>query len=145
VFGEAVTGGYLPLGGVVAGARVAAAAPAAAGGHAACCAAALKTIEILEGERLLDRGRELEHELEAALAPLADHPLVTAVRAGVGTVAEVELDRVVSPSHVGRLARGRGGGVRPRAPSVAVAPPLTASPAHFRLVATALGDALDEL
>jgi putrescine aminotransferase len=145
VFGESVTGGYLPLGGVLAGARVDGVASAAAGGHAACCAAALKTIEILEGEGLLQRGREREHELEAALAPLADHPLVTRVRAGIGTMAEVELDPLAAPSRVHRLARERGVLVRPLATTIAVAPPLTASPTHFRLVAAALGDALDEL
>jgi putrescine---pyruvate transaminase len=145
VFGESVTGGYLPLGGVLAGASVGGAPPAAAGGHAACCAAALKTIEILEAEGLLHQGRDREHELEAALAPLAANPLVTGVRAGVGTVAEVELVPLAAPSHVHRLARERGVLVRPLATSIAVAPPLTASPTHFRLVAAALGDALGEL
>jgi adenosylmethionine-8-amino-7-oxononanoate aminotransferase len=145
VFGESVTGGYLPLGGVLAGARIRAAAPAAAGGHAACCAAALKTIEILEGEHLLDRGRKLEQHLEAALSPLAAHPLVAAVRAGVGIVGDVELDPAVAPSQLERLARERGVLVHPLATSIAIAPPLTASPAHFHRVAAALGDALDEL
>jgi putrescine---pyruvate transaminase len=145
VFGESVTGGYLPLGGVLVAPRVRASAAPAALGHAACCAAALTTIEILEGERLLQRGGELEQELAAALAPLGAHPLVTAVRAGVGTVGDIGLDPVVSPSLLHRLARDRGVLVGACARSVAVAPPLTASPAHFRRVASALGDALDEL
>jgi putrescine---pyruvate transaminase len=148
VFGESVTGGYLPLGGVLVGARVAAAGwrdDGAAGGHAACCAAALKTIEIMEDEGLVYRGRELEDELDEAIAPLRAHPLVAGVRSGVGTLAAVELDPVVAPSDVHRLARDRGVLVRPLATSIAVAPPLTATPAHFRLIAGALAEALGEL
>jgi putrescine aminotransferase len=149
VFGESVTGGYLPLGGVLVGADVAAASAgcgdAVAGGHAASCAAALKTIEILEGERLLERGRELEDELHEALAPLRAHPLVSAVRGGVGTVAGIELDALAAPSRVQRLARERGVLVNPLATSIAVAPPLTATRVHFRRIAAALAEALDEL
>jgi adenosylmethionine-8-amino-7-oxononanoate aminotransferase len=92
-FAKGVTAGYLPLGGVVVSGEVAAPFFEAPGGpmlrhgatyagHPTVCAAALEVMDIYERENLLVRGRELEQPLLDALAPLADHPAVTAVRGG---------------------------------------------------------------
>ena len=160
VFAKGVTSGYLPLGGVVASGRVAEPfwSSASAGvfrhgatysGHATCCAAALANLDILERDRLLARGQELEGDLLAALAPLADHPLVAEVRGGTGLLAAVELDAVFldrhpdATAHVARLARDVGVLVRPLACALAVSPPLTVQPDHFTLIAEALTHAFD--
>jgi putrescine aminotransferase len=160
LFAKGVTSGYLPLGGLVASGRVA--EPfwgrgaqafrhgATYAGHPACCAAALANLAILESEGLVSRGREMEADLLAALAPLADHPLVAEVRGGVGTLAAIELEaeglaeRPKAPLELGRQVRERGVIVRPLGSSLAVSPPLTATPAHFELVTEALSAALDE-
>ena len=43
-------------------------------------------------EDIIPRGRELEGPLAEALAPLASHPAVAEVRAGLGLLAAVQLD-----------------------------------------------------
>ena len=75
-FAKGVTSGYLPLGGVVVGAKVAAPfwedgawfrhGPTYSG-HPTVCAAAMANLDIIEREGLLDRGRELEDEIASAL------------------------------------------------------------------------------
>ena len=81
-FAKGVTSGYLPLGGVVVGAKVAAPfwedgawfrhGPTYSG-HPTVCAAAMANLDIIEREGLLDRARELEDEIASALRPLGDH------------------------------------------------------------------------
>jgi adenosylmethionine-8-amino-7-oxononanoate aminotransferase len=161
-FAKGVTSGYLPLGGLMVDGRVAEpfwgstdAPPfrhgATYAGHAACCAAALANLDILENERLIPRGRELEGELLAALAALDDHPLSGGARGGVGLLAAVELDAGLLTSRPGAvseafaLMRERGVLVRALPSSIAVSPPLTATPEHFALITEALAESLDVL
>ena len=103
VFAKGITSGYVPLGGVIVGARVADPfwnGPDAGvwrhgytySGHATATAAAHPNLDILEREGLLARALELEHELPETLGPLAGHELVSEVRAGLGVVAAVQLD-----------------------------------------------------
>ena len=78
-FAKGVTSGYVPLGGVIAGARVRAPfwdepVPGAVfrhgytySGHAAACAAAMANLDILEREDLIGRVRILEPVLASAL------------------------------------------------------------------------------
>jgi putrescine aminotransferase len=162
VFAKGVTSGYQPLGGVVVSGRVAEPFWSAPGspvlrhgptyaGHPACCAAALVNLDILERAGLLTRGRELEGDLLAALAALADEPRVAEVRGGVGMMAAVELDPELlaadgkAVARVAMAARQRGVLVRPLGSSLAVSPPLTATPEQFELITDALARALDEL
>ncbi len=162
VFAKGVTSGYLPLGGTVISERIAEPFWAAPGspvfrhgatyaGHATCCVAALTNLDLLERDDLLARGRELEGDLLAALAPLREHPLVVEVRGGVGTMAAVELSGELLKARPGavqeafRAAREEGVLVRPLASSLAVSPPLTATPEHFKLIAQAMSSALDAL
>jgi putrescine aminotransferase len=160
-FAKGVTSGYLPLGGVIVGARVsepffAPGAPvfrhgATYAGHAACCAAALANLAIMEREDLIRRGADLEQDLFAALLPLAQSPLVAEVRGGVGTMAAVELapdllERDPSAmAQVAAIARRHGVIVRSLGRGIAVSPPLTATPEHFAMIATAVEEALSEM
>jgi putrescine---pyruvate transaminase len=157
-FAKGVTSGYLPLGGVVVSQRVSEpfwrpGAPmfrhgATYAGHAACCAAALANIEILEREDLIRRGKDHEQDLLAALAPFAHSPLVAEVRGGVGMMAALELAPELLSKDTGAVAtlaanaRKAGVIVRTLGRGIAVSPPLTATPEHFGLIATAVGDAL---
>ncbi len=162
IFAKGVTSGYLPLGGVIVSGRVAEPFFAAPGGptfrhgatyagHATCCAAAMANLDVLESEGLLPRGRELEGDLLAALAPLADHPLVGEVRAGTGLMAAVALapdvlaDRPGGPARLAMGARAAGVLVRPLAAGVALSPPLTVTPEHLELAGQALATALEAM
>lgn len=101
-FAKAVTSGYLPLGGVIAGPRVRRPfwdepRPGAVfrhgytySGHATACAAAMANLDIIEREDLLGRVRTLEPVLARELGRLADEPLVGEVRT-VGLTGAVEL------------------------------------------------------
>jgi len=160
-FAKGVTSGYLPLGGVIASGEVA--EPfwdrrgnalrhgATYAGHPACCAAGLANLDILEHGGLIERGRTLEGELADALAPLAGHPLVAEVRAGVGLLGAVELTADLLarlPSAVTdlqMLARQRGVLLRPLAKALAVSPPLTVRPEQLREIGSVFAVGLDEL
>jgi adenosylmethionine-8-amino-7-oxononanoate aminotransferase len=158
-FAKGVTSGYLPLGGVVVSDEVAGpffepGGPmlrhgATYAGHPTCCAAALAVLDIYESEGLLSRGQELERPLADALAPLADHPAVSEVRAGLGLLAAVQLAPEVlerDPAAVARVAQGaREAGVlvRPLLGAVAVSPPLTVEQEHLDLLAEGIRAGLD--
>jgi putrescine aminotransferase len=159
-FAKGVTSGYLPLGGVVAHGRVAEPFWARPGnflrhgatysGHPACCAAGLVNIDLLENG-LLERGRTMEGELAAALEPLAAHPLVAEVRAGLGLLGAVQLDAGLlerlptAVADLQMLVRRHGVLVRPLAGAVAVSPPLTIEAPQLREIGDAVASGLDEL
>ncbi len=101
-FAKAVTSGYVPLGGVIAGPRIRSPfwdepIPGAVfrhgytySGHATACAAAMANLDILEREDLLGRVRALEPVLAREMGRLLAAPLVGEVRT-VGLTAAVEL------------------------------------------------------
>src|SRR5262249_56177229 len=97
-FEKGSTSGFLPMGGVIAARRVW--EPFWQGGvifrqgytysgHAAVASACLANLDILEQEALPARALELETQLADALAPLADHLLVSEVRAGTALMPPV--------------------------------------------------------
>src|SRR4051794_9457507 len=146
-FAKGVTAGQLPLGGVVVSGAVAApffegpGGPmlrhgATYAGHPTCCVAALTALDIYERENLIPRGRELEQPLADALAPLADHPAVAEVRAGIGLLGAVQLSPAAlehepgAVAKVSRTAREAGVLVRPLLGAIAVSPPLVVEPEH---------------
>ena len=99
-FAKGITSGYMPLGGVIISdhiRQVLYEQPATTkfmhaftySGHATCCAVGLANLDILEGEGLVERGAALGEQLQAGIAPLADHPAVKEVR-GLGMMAAVE-------------------------------------------------------
>jgi len=80
-FAKGVTSGYQPLGGVITGQAINSALTAdptfflrhgyTYSGHATVCAAALKNIEIMKRENLLERARQIGQRIESGLAALS--------------------------------------------------------------------------
>jgi putrescine aminotransferase len=109
-------------------------------GHPTCCAAANVALDIYEREQLIPRALELEGTLAAALAPLAAHPLVGEVRAGLGLLAGIDLAGAVLSEHPGapgqwqRACRDAGLLVRPLPQGIAVSPPLVADASEIALI-----------
>src|ERR1039457_318187 len=101
---KGITSGYAPMGAAIAGPKVTARFQAAQGreaglnhvlsfgGHAAAAAAALKNIEIIEREGLVENSAQLGAYLLEGLCSLKKSPLVGDVR-GLGLLAAVELVR----------------------------------------------------
>src|SRR5262249_48063568 len=100
-FAKGVTSAYLPLGGMMVSEPIARAiheAPASErwmhsstyAGHPVCCAVALRTLDVLERERLVPRAGRLGQYLLDQLRTLEDLPSVGEVR-GLGLMAAVEL------------------------------------------------------
>jgi adenosylmethionine-8-amino-7-oxononanoate aminotransferase len=155
-FAKGVTSGYLPLGGVLIGRRVA--EPFWDGptgpifrhgytysGHATACAAGLANLDILEREDLLGRVRALEPVLAREMARLADAPLVGETRV-VGLTAAVELDEAVlaaspgAPEVVAAALRRHGILTRVlRGVALQVSPPFVITEEEIR----ALGDGFE--
>jgi putrescine aminotransferase len=161
-FAKGVTAGYLPLGGVVVSDEVAGPFFEAPGGpmlrhgatyagHPACCTAAMAVLDIYERDGLFERSRELEGTLAQALAPLASHPAVAEVRAGLGLLAAVQLAPEALERDTGAVAKVAQGAreagvlVRPLLGAIAMSPPLTVERAHLELLAEAIGEGLDSI
>ena len=99
-FAKGVTSGYLPLGGVLVNNRVANTIIDKGGefahgftysGHPAACAVALKNIEIIEEEKILDEVKsKTAPYLKEEWLKLADHPLVGEARIK-GLMGAIEL------------------------------------------------------
>ena len=89
-FAKAVTSGYVPLGGVLVGARVRESLESdpnfilrhgyTYSGHASACAAAMTNLDILEREGLLARALHIGERLERGLVALRDDGLIAEVR-----------------------------------------------------------------
>lgn len=62
------------------------------GGNPTACALALKNLEIMEEEKLIERSRQLGERLREEMKELADHPLVGDIR-GYGMLLGIELVR----------------------------------------------------
>ena len=99
-FAKGVTSGYLPLGGVMVGDRVAEVMIEQGGefyhgytysGHPASCAVAIENIRIMQREELIDRVRnDIGPYLQERWAKLGEHPLVGETRM-VGLMGALEL------------------------------------------------------
>ena len=136
-FAKGSTSGYLPLGGVLVAGRVAEPFWKPGGGvifrhgytysgHSATAAASHANLDIIEREGLIARGLELESELAEALAPLADHALVSEIRSGTGVMAAVQL---ADPALADRVSASRA---RSRCPDACLARRLAADLAGAR-------------
>ncbi|MDW5593449.1 aminotransferase class III-fold pyridoxal phosphate-dependent enzyme [Conexibacter stalactiti] len=160
---KGLTNGVLPVGALLVAEHVAAPFfPDAAGapvlrhgptyaGHPVCCAAALAALDVYERDDVIRRGRDLEDALAAVLRPLAEHPLVGEVRAGLGLMAAIELSEDVlraAPDAPARwVAAGREAGVlvRPLAGAIALSPPLVIEEDEIALLGTRLANSLELL
>lgn len=99
-FAKGVTSGYQPMGGVIMGPKVAGALEAdpdyffrhgyTYSGHPAGAAAAIKNIEIIEAESLVERANHVGQRLSKGLDSLVGDGLAKAVR-GVGAIWALQL------------------------------------------------------
>ena len=158
---KGITSGYLPLSGLMVGDRVADVLAEGGefyhgytySGHPVACAVALKNIEIIEREGLVEKVREETGPYMAeALGSLSDHPLVGEVRTK-GMLAAVELvkDKESHERYPDNLAsltcRGHcissGLMLRQVRDAMIASPPLTFEKSHIDELAGTLKKALD--
>jgi 4-aminobutyrate--pyruvate transaminase len=126
-------------------------------GHPVAAAVALKTLDILQRDRIVDTTAAKAPQFQARLHALGEHPLVGEAR-GTGLIGAVELvadkatKRGFDPklgvtARCAQFAQDVGLIVRALADSVAVCPPLVITPAEidvmFDRLATALNRTLD--
>jgi adenosylmethionine-8-amino-7-oxononanoate aminotransferase len=154
---KGITSGYAPLGGVLVAPRVW--QPFFSGedapifrhgvtysGHATACAVAQANLDVIEEEDLVARVATLTPQLAAAVAPLADHPLVTEVRAGVGLLAGVQLNPDVSGDAVTRHCLEDGVLLRVITNNtLQISPPFVVDADDLTRIAAAITGALDTL
>ena len=143
-FAKGVTSGYIPLGGVLVGDRIAQVLIEQGGdfnhgytysGHPVACAVALANIRLIQREKLVDKVRDdLGPYLAAHYTELARHPLVGEVQScGLMAALQIVKDKSTgqafdSSLEVGMLCRGHcfGNGLIMRAVGdrMIIAPPL---------------------
>jgi putrescine aminotransferase len=162
-FAKGVTSGYMPLGGVLVGKRVKAPfwddpIPGAVfrhgytySGHAGAAAAAMANLDIIERERLVQRVRELEPVLAAAVGRLADAPLVGEIRT-IGLTAAVAIKPEVlvadpgTPEKVIAAALRHGVASRVlRAHAVHISPPCVITETQINAMVDGIGNALEDV
>jgi len=162
-FAKAVTSGYIPLGGVMVGDRVAKVLIEKGGefnhgytysGHPVACAVALANLEIMEAEQLPQRVRgEVGDYFARRYAELGDHPLV-GMTESCGFVAGLVLvknkqtkERFSAEDAVGMICRGhcfRNGLImRAVGDRMIIAPPLTLTHAQIDELMGLIRQALD--
>lgn len=163
-FAKAVTNGYIPLGGVMVGDKVADVLLSHEGefahgltysGHPAACAAAIATLRILREQKIIETAaRELAPYFQTRLQSVRDHRIVGEVR-GLGMLGAVEL---VRDKHSGeRLApdafgavfcrnQANAGGlmVRQTGDAMIMAPPLICNHQEIDSLLEMLVKALDQ-
>ncbi len=158
---KGLTSGYAPLGAVIVSARVAdpffrdgATAVLRHGytysGHPTACAVALANLDVLEREGLIARVRQLEPVMSRTFQPLAAHPLVGAVRVGLGLLCGVDVRdaaRAARPDLLAAIvgeARARGVLLRAlRGQTLQISPPFVVTEGELTEIARVLGQALD--
>jgi putrescine aminotransferase len=162
-FAKAVTSGYIPLGGVMVGDRVAKVLIEQGGefnhgytysGHPVACAVALANLDIMEAEQLPQRVRgEVGAYFAKRYAELGDHPLV-GLAESCGFVAGLVLvknkqskERFDPADAVGMICRGhcfRNGLImRAVGDRMIIAPPLTLTYAEIDELVRLIRQALD--
>jgi putrescine aminotransferase len=162
-FAKAITNGYIPLGGVMVGDKVADVLLANEGefahgltysGHPAACAAGLETLNVMRKNNIVaTAAEEIGPYLQARLQELSDHRIVGQVR-GRGMFAGIELVRDKSSRE--RLAPDAAGAtycrntanelglmVRQTGDAMITAPPLVCSKAQINDLVEMLGQSLD--
>jgi putrescine---pyruvate transaminase len=167
-FAKGVTSGYIPLGGVLVGERVAQVLIGQGGefahgftysGHPVACAAALETIRIIEEEKLVQRvAEDTGPYLAQRFATLGDHPLVGYANS-CGFVAGLNLVRRKGPTvhgheyfdsklEVGMVCRGHmfnnGMIMRAVGDRMIIAPPLVMTRAQIDEMVALIRRCLDD-
>jgi adenosylmethionine-8-amino-7-oxononanoate aminotransferase len=156
IVAKGITSGYLPLGAVLISDRLIArlsdekadsgifANGFTYSGHPVACAAALKNIEIMERDKLLEHAREVGPYLQARLGELREIAIVGDVR-GLGLVACVECvvsreskDPIEIGARIDRHCQALGLLVRPAISMCVMSPPLIITKAQIDELVTAL-------
>ncbi len=147
-FAKGVSSGYLPVSGVIASRAVCETLEAMEGvlrtgytysGHPACAAAAIKNIEIIGDEGLVERATHIGTVAEAGLAALAGDGLIESYR-GLGGMWAAELGRDAVPARNAMLERGVI--LRPIGTALAMCPPLVITDAELGTVLDAMAEVL---
>ena len=163
-FAKAVTNGYIPLGGVMVGDRVAKVLLNHAGdfthgmtysGHPAACAAGMATLSLLrEGNIIQSTADNIAPYFQQRLQTLKDHRIVGEVR-GIGMLGAVELVRNknsrqrLAPDSAGAMycrdrANATGLMVRQTGDAMITAPPLICNHSEIDCLVDMLSKALDQ-
>jgi adenosylmethionine-8-amino-7-oxononanoate aminotransferase len=157
VIAKGITSGYAALGGVIVAPSVwspffhSPDAPifrhgVTYSGHATACAVAQANLDVIAEEDLVAQVAGLESVLARAVAPLADHPLVIEVRAGVGLLAGVQLAPEVSGDTLTRYCIEDGVLLRVITNNtIQISPPFTVGAADLERIAAAIARGLDRL
>jgi putrescine aminotransferase len=165
-FAKGITSGYVPLGGIGVSDAVREAidgVPPARrwmhaftySGHPACCAVALKNIEILEGERLVDRAATSGARMLEKLRTLEALDGVGNVR-GLGMMAAVEVvadqaTKQLFPADIGMTQRltdallDRGLYTRVAMDCICLAPPLVTTDAQIDRIVAIVGETVSSV
>lgn len=162
---KGLTSGYVPMSATLIHERIAEAIIARGGewvhgftysGHPVAAAVALKNLEILRDEKIIERVREgIGPYFQSQLRTFLDHPLVGEVR-GIGMVAALELvkDKESHALHdpslrvavqVREACFAKGLIIRAARNCMMMAPPLVISKAEVDEFIAILGQALDEV
>jgi putrescine---pyruvate transaminase len=163
-FAKAVTNGFIPLGGVMVGEKVANALLTNEGefahgltysGHPVACAAGLATLKVLQDTNLIETAAtQVAPYFQARLNELADHRIVGQVR-GEGMFAAIELvsDKgsraKLAPESAGAVycrdqANEAGLMVRQTGNAMITAPPLVCNTQEIDILVDTLVQALDK-
>lgn len=168
---KGITSGYLPLGATAVRSEIADVFRepgednhfrhvSTFGGHPAACAVALKNIEIIERDQLVDRVEELGNEILGELKACENHPHVGEVRrigflAGFEMVEDKETKEPLSGEAIGRvmsyckehgLIIGKNGDTVPGQNNVLiVAPPFITSEDDLHFIVQTIKDGLNEI
>jgi putrescine---pyruvate transaminase len=165
IFAKGVTSGYLPLSGVMLTSRVYEVMKSYGGalphgftysGHATACAVALRNLDLIEDERLVERAATTGHYLLERLESLKKHSIVGDVRglgllAGIELVADSDSKSAFDPAlgvarQVALAALDEGLIVRPLTGDViALSPPLVISEAEVDAAVSILDSVLSQV
>ncbi|MBW6391630.1 aspartate aminotransferase family protein [Billgrantia antri] len=160
---KGLSSGYLPIGGVLVGDRIAETLIERGGeffhgftysGHPACAAVALKNLELMQAEGIVERVRDdVGPYLAERWATLAGHPLVGEARS-LGLIGALEL---VDPATGERFAKSLGAGtlcrdicfdhglvMRSVGDTMIISPPLVITRAEIDELVRLAREALDE-
>jgi len=163
---KAITSAYVPLSAFIASGRVHRAimdAPADTkfmigctnAAHPTACAVALRNLQIIEDERLVERADAMGRRLNHGLARLLEMPNVGSVR-GLGLMAAVEVvadkatRRPFAPADgigpkLARAMRDRGVVTRVKGESILFAPPLVVTEEQIDTIVNVTADAIDSV
>ena len=154
---KGLTSGALPMGAVFVAPQVAAPffSPDAGvwwrhgytySGHPTAAAVALANLDLIEREHLVAAALRLESSIATAMAPQAQHELVTEVRCGTGALAAVQLEDAPQAMRLVKILRRHGVATRAvGAGAIQISPPLVMTDAEVAELSDHIGAGLDEL